>query len=85
MATISQFRLSSLSTVKTEWQSILYLSDKYNEKMKRSGWKGQINIQKLKWHVSTITDVFFNHKRINVCEHRIKMVPQYQERPHRSK
>ena len=29
---------------------------------------------KLYWYVSTITDVFLNLKKINVCEHTVKMV-----------
>jgi hypothetical protein len=29
----------------------------------------------MKRYVLTITDVFLNHKRVNVCEHTVKMAP----------
>jgi hypothetical protein len=31
---------------------------------------------KLLWYVLTITDVFLNQKRVNVCEHMVKTMPQ---------
>ena len=40
-----------------------------------SGQKAHTNTQKLNWNVSTITDVFLNQKRVNVCEHMVKMAP----------
>ena len=44
--------------------------------MKRSlGRKAQINVRKLNCYVLTITDVFFNQKRINVWEHTVKIAP----------
>ena len=49
---------------------------KKNEEVSR--WKAQINqkrTQKLNWYVSTFTEVFLNQKRINVCEHTLKMAP----------
>ena len=33
------------------------------------------NTQKLNSYNSTITDVFLNQKRVNVCEHTVKMAP----------
>ena len=42
--------------------------------MKRS--PNERHTWKLKLYVSTITDVFLNQKRINVCEHTAKMVPR---------
>ena len=33
-----------------------------------SEWKTRINTRKLNWHVSTITYVFINQKRISLCE-----------------
>jgi hypothetical protein len=38
-----------------------------------SRWKVQKNTQKLNWYVWTVTDVFLNQKRINVCVHTVKM------------
>ena len=40
-----------------------------------SGWKAHINTRKLNWNISTITDVFLDQKRVNVCEHMIKTAP----------
>ena len=40
-----------------------------------SGWEAQINTQKLNWYVVTLMEVFLNHKRINVCEDTVKMMP----------
>jgi hypothetical protein len=43
-----------------------------------SWWKAHINTWWLNWKVSTITDVFLDQKRVNVCEHMVKtahMVP----------
>ena len=37
--------------------------------------KAHINTRKLNWNLSTITDVFPNQKRVNVCEHTIQTVP----------
>ena len=41
-----------------------------------SGWKAHTNTWKLNWKVSTIRDVFLDQKRVNVCEHTVKMVPR---------
>ena len=38
------------------------------------GSKKHVNTQKFHWNVSTITDVFLHQKRVNVCEHMVKMV-----------
>ena len=38
-----------------------------------TGWKAEINAWKLNWYVSTIIGVFLNQKRINLCEHIVKM------------
>ena len=35
--------------------------------------KGTISTQKLNWYVSTITHVFLNQKKVNICEHTVKM------------
>ena len=35
--------------------------------------KAHLNTQKFNWNVSTITDVFLDQKRVNVCEHTVKM------------
>ena len=43
--------------------------------MKRSPDERHTNTQKLNRKVSTITDVFLDQKRVNVCEHTIKMEP----------
>ena len=40
-----------------------------------SRWKTPINTWKFHWYVWTITDVFLNQKRANVCEQMVKMVP----------
>ena len=43
----------------------------FNEEAKRvSGWKTHGKW----WDVSKLTEVFLNHKRVNVCEHTVKMV-----------
>ena len=42
--------------------------------MKRSPVEKHINAQKVNWYFLTITGVFLNQKRINVCEHTVKMV-----------
>ena len=47
-----------------------------NEEVTR--WSTQMNqksTQKLNWYVLTLTDVFVNHKRINVCDQAVKMAP----------
>ena len=44
--------------------------------MKISGWKAYINTRKLNWYVSTITGVFSDQKRLNVCEQAVKMAPR---------
>ena len=36
---------------------------------------------KFKLYIWTITDVFINHKRVNVCKHTVKMAPIYYENP----
>ena len=46
---------------------------KKNEEI--SGRKVHTNKWKLNWNVSMITDVFLDHKRVNVCEHTVKMAP----------
>ena len=33
------------------------------------------NTRKLNWNVSTITDVFLNQKKVNLCEYMVKMAP----------
>ena len=33
------------------------------------------NTRKLNWNILTITDIFLDQKRTNVCEHTIKMAP----------
>ena len=38
-----------------------------------SGWKAHINTRRPTWNVSTITEVFLNQKRVNLCEHIVKM------------
>ena len=40
----------------------------YHVKIKISRWKAQINTQKFNIYVLTITDVFLNQKKINLCE-----------------
>ena len=37
--------------------------------------KHKINTQKLNWYVLTLTEICLNEKGINVCQHKIKMVP----------
>ena len=37
-----------------------------------SGGNAHTNTWKLNWNVSTITDVFLDQKRVNVCEHTVK-------------
>ena len=44
-----------------------------NEEITRG--KAHTNTWKLILYILTITDVFLNQKRVNVCEHRVKMVP----------
>ena len=39
-----------------------------------SGWEPHINTQKPVWNVLIITDVFFDQKRVNVCEHMVKTI-----------
>ena len=38
-----------------------------------SGGKAHTNTRKLIRNISTVTDVFLNQKRVNVCEHMVKM------------
>ena len=40
-----------------------------------SGRKAHTTTRKLIWNISTITHVFLNQKRVNVCEHMVKTVP----------
>ena len=42
-----------------------------------SGGKAHVNTRKLNQNISTVTDVFLNQKRVNVCEHTIKMVSRF--------
>ena len=42
--------------------------------MYRSKWKAHINTWNINWNVLTITDVFLDQKRVNVCEHMVNMV-----------
>ena len=37
------------------------------------GGKAQTDTRKLTWCILTIADVFFNWKKVNVCEHTVKM------------
>ena len=46
---------------------------KKNEEV--SGQKAYTNTQKLNWNILTITDVFLDQKRVNVCEHMVTTVP----------
>ena len=39
-----------------------------------SGWKAHADTRKFNWIFLTITDVFLDQKRVNVCEHMVKMV-----------
>ena len=45
----------------------------YRENEEVSGWKAQIHTPKPNWHVSTLTEVFFNQKLITICENTVKM------------
>ena len=40
-----------------------------------SGRNAHTSKWKLNWNFLTIIDVFLNQKRVNVCEHTVKMVP----------
>ena len=40
----------------------------YQKNEEISGWKGQINIRKFNSYILTITDVFLNQKRVNICQ-----------------
>ena len=44
-------------------------------------WKTHINTWKLNWNVLTITDVFLDQKKVNVCELTVKMTPQWRKTP----
>ena len=38
-----------------------------------SGLNAYTNTWKLDWNILTITDVFLDQKRVNICEHAVKM------------
>ena len=44
-----------------------------NEDISRE--EAHTNTRKLNWYISTIADVFLDQKRVNVCEHMVKMAP----------
>ena len=46
----------------------------YHKNEEISRLKAHINTWKLIWRIWTITDVFLNPKRVNVCEHTVKMM-----------
>ena len=48
----------------------------YQKNEEISSWKAQINTQKLNWYVSTITNMFLNQNRVNICEYTVKMSPR---------
>ena len=69
------------NTLKEKYQS---MDNTKNRERKRkllpkneeiSGRKAHTNTQKLNWNVSMITDVFLDHKRLNVCKHTVKTTP----------
>ena len=45
-----------------------------------SGGKAHTNTRKFIRNISTVTEVFLNQKRVNVCEHTVKAVLGRQER-----
>ena len=45
----------------------------YRKNEEISRWKAYTNTWKFNWNILTITDVFLNQKRVNVCDHMIKM------------
>ena len=42
--------------------------------------KAHTNTWKLNWNILTITDVFLDEKRVNVCENMVKMAPHESEK-----
>ena len=43
----------------------------YQKNEEVSRWKAQIHTRKFNWYILTLTEVFPNQKRINVCEHTV--------------